>query len=100
MGQAGIGQGGVASKTVSPFDIKMEQSPSQEDEKGRILASYLVKDKADPGVQRMQIQEMVKKAEKEAADEVDSEHANRAAQKVAQEYFRTMERDGVQPKSK
>ena len=100
MGQAGIGNGGVASKTVSPFDIKMEQSPSQDDEKGRILASYLVKDKADPGTQRMQIQEMVKKAEKEAADEVDSEHANRAAQKVAQEYFRTMERDGVQPTKK
>jgi hypothetical protein len=26
-------------------------------------------------------------------DEVDTEHANRAAQKVAQEYFRVMEKD-------
>ena len=93
MGGPGIGQGGQASKAVQPFGIKEEQSPSQDDENGKILASYLVKDKADPGVQKMMMQKMVAKAEKEATDEVDSEHANRAAQKVAQEYFRTMSKD-------
>jgi uncharacterized protein YlbG (UPF0298 family) len=71
----------------------MEQSQSQDDEKGRILASYMVKDKADPGVQKMSMQEVVKKAQAEMTDEVDTEHANRAAQKVAQEYFRVMQED-------
>jgi hypothetical protein len=97
MGGPGIGQGGQASKSVQPFGIKEEQSPSQDDENGKILASYLVKDKAEPGVQKMMMQKMVAKAEKEATDEVDSEHANRAAQKVAQEYFRTMTKDGPAP---
>jgi hypothetical protein len=41
----------------------------------------------------MKMQALITKAQKEAADEVDSEHANRAAQKVAQEYFRTMQQD-------
>jgi Fe-S-cluster formation regulator IscX/YfhJ len=98
MGGPGIGQGGQASKTVQPFGIKEEQSPSQDDENGKILASYLVKDKAEPGVQKMMMQKMVAKAEKEATDEVDSEHANRAAQKVAQEYFRTMSKDTPEKK--
>jgi hypothetical protein len=92
-GQAGIAAGGNSDKAVSPFGVKMEQSPSQDDEKGRILASYMVKDKADPGVQKMSMQEVVKKAQAEMTDEVDTEHANRAAQKVAQEYFRVMQQD-------
>jgi hypothetical protein len=98
MGQAGIGNGGQASKAVQPFGVKEEQSPSQDDENGKILASYLVKDKADPGAQRMMMQKLVEKAQKDATDEVDSEHANRAAQKVAQEYFRTMAQDAPAPK--
>jgi hypothetical protein len=97
-GGPGIGAGGNIGKNTTPFGTKMEQSPSQDDEKGRILASYLVKDKADPGTQKMRIQEMVKRAEKEAVDEVDAEHANRQAQKVAQEYFRTMSQDSTPKK--
>ena len=94
-GRGGPGQavGGNADKATVPFGSKMEQSPSQDNDKGRILASYMVKDKADPGVQRMMMQELIKKAQNEATDEVDSEHANRSAQKVAQEYFRTMAQD-------
>jgi hypothetical protein len=92
-GQPGIGNGPRPDKQTTPYGTKMEQSPSQEDEKGRILASYLVKDKADPGTQKMALQDIAKKAQDEATDEVDSEHANRAAQKVAQEYFRTMTED-------
>jgi hypothetical protein len=53
-----------------------------------------VKDKADPGKHRMLMQKLVAKAHQEAADEVDSEHASRAAQKVAEEYFRTMAKEG------
>jgi hypothetical protein len=92
-GRGGPGQaaGGDSGKATSPFGVKMEQSPSQDNEKGRVLASYLVKDKADPGKMRMAMQEVEKAAKNEATDEVDAEHANRAAQKVAQEYFRTMQ---------
>jgi hypothetical protein len=92
-GGPGFGQGGQGDKTVQPFGVKEEQSPSQDDENGKILASYLVKDKADPGKQKVMIQKLVAKAQKDAPDEVDSEHASRAAQKVAEEYFRTMAKD-------
>jgi len=99
-GNAGIGAGGNIGKNASPYGVTQEQSPSQEDESGKILASYLVKDKADPGKQRMLMQKLVAKAHQEAADEVDSEHASRAAQKVAEEYFRTMEKDAPAPPQK
>jgi hypothetical protein len=89
----GLGAGGNAMKEVAPFGVRMEQSPSEDDENGKILASYLVKDKAEAGQQKMKMQALITKAQKEATDEVDSEHANRAAQKVAQEYFRTMQQD-------
>lgn len=94
-GRGGPGQaaGGNSDKATSPFGIKMEQSPSQDNEKGRILASFMVKDQADPGVQRAQMEKIAKKAQEEAPDEIDSEHASRAAQKAAQEYFRTMSDD-------
>jgi hypothetical protein len=92
-GGPGIAGGGNAGKQSAPYGVKMEQSQSQDDEKGRILASYMVKDKADPGVQKMSMQDVVRKAQAEMTDEVDTEHANRAAQKVAQEYFRVMQED-------
>ncbi len=94
-GRGGPGQaaGGNSDKATSPFGIKMEQSPSQDNEKGRNLATFMVKDQADPGVQRAQMQKIAKKALDEAPDEIDNEHASRAAQKAAQEYFRTMAED-------
>jgi hypothetical protein len=90
MGQAGIGQGGVAQKETSPFGTKSEQSPSKEDENGRILARYMVKDQALKGEQKMQMAKVVADAQKEAADEVDSEHASRQSREVAKKYFGTM----------
>lgn len=89
-GGPGIGAGGNTGKDTTPFGVKMEQSPSQDDENGKVLASYLVKDKADPGVQKMMMQQLEKKAANAPTDEVDNEHASKAAQKVAQEYFRTI----------
>jgi hypothetical protein len=96
-GNAGIGNGGNMGKNAQPFGVEQVQSPSQDDENGKILASYLVKDKADPGKQKMMIEKLIAKAHQDAPDEVDSEHASRAAQKVAEEYFRTMEKDPPAP---
>jgi hypothetical protein len=93
MGGPGIGAGGVAQKEITPFGTKFEQSQSQEEEKGKVLASYMVKDQALKGESKAQMAKIIADAQKEAADEVDSEHANRQAQKVAQEYFRTMEKE-------
>ena len=85
-------------KEVAPGSFKMEQAPSQDNAEGKVLASYLVKDAAPKGEMKQAIVKMVEKAQKEAADEVDSEHASRAAQKVAQEYFRTMAKEnGAKP---
>ena len=93
MGGPGIGQGGQAQREIAPFGTKYEQSQSQEEEKGKILASYMVKDQALKGESKAAMAKIIADAQREAADEVDAEHANRQAQKVAQEYFRTMEKE-------
>ena len=94
MGGPGQGQGGAGQREVSPFGTKYEQSQSQEEEGGKILARYMVKDQALKGESKQQMQKIVSDAQKEAADEVESEHANRQAQNVAKKYFSTMAQEG------
>jgi hypothetical protein len=93
-GGPGVAQGGNSDKELAPFGTKYEQSQSQEDEGGKILARYAVKDQALKGESKQSLQKVASDAMKEAADEVESEHANRQAQKVAQKYFSTMAQEG------
>jgi hypothetical protein len=100
MGGPGQGQGGQGQREMAPFAHKPEQSQSQEEEGGKILARYMVKDQALKGESKQQMQKVASDALKEAADEVESEHANRQAQNVAKKYFSTMAQEGGAPQKK
>jgi hypothetical protein len=84
----GVGAGDRTYKSPAPFAVKPEVDPSQDDEKGRILASNFIKDKNNPkGVSTESIREVTKAAVAEQTDEIDQERISRQAQKAVKEYF-------------
>lgn len=94
MGGPGQGAGGRSQKDQAPFGVKQEVAPSQDNQKGKILASTFVKDnKPIPGSSKENLKDAVAAAREEAADEVDQERISKQAQKAVREYFSAMERD-------
>ena len=74
--------------------MKQEVDPSQDDEKGRILASNLIKDNNPlKGSAKETLKEIANKAANEQTDEVDQERIGRSAQKAVKEYFNSMSKD-------
>ncbi len=101
-GQAGPNQGGIGAgdrnyKQQAPYAVKAEISPSQDDEKGRILASNYIKDnKPFKGQSTETLKQVAEAAQKEQTDEIDQERISRQAQKVVKEYFGSMEKEEPQ----
>ncbi|HEX3356426.1 MAG TPA: hypothetical protein VHS31_05530 [Tepidisphaeraceae bacterium] len=94
MGKAGIGAGGQASKSPSPFAPKPEMDSSEDNQKGRILASNYIKDnhpiagKSDEGLKKV-----AESAVQDASDEVDNDRISNQAKSTVEKYFKTMEED-------
>lgn len=98
MGGPGIGAGGRAEISQAPFGTKKESSPTQNQEKGRLLASSFIKDnKPIKGAARADLKEVATAAQQEAADEVDQERITRNAQNVVREYFGSLEKEEPAP---
>ena len=91
--QGGQGAGDRSGKQQAPYAIKPEMSPSQDEEKGRILASQLVKGEALKGESKEQLKEVAESALKEASEEIDQDRVSRQAQRVVREYFNSMQRE-------
>ncbi|HVT88990.1 MAG TPA: hypothetical protein VHD56_09070 [Tepidisphaeraceae bacterium] len=89
--QGGIGAGDRTYKNAAPYQVKQEIDPSQDDEKGRILASNYIKDnKPNKGQSTETLKEVADRAQKEQVDEIDQERISRQAQKAVKEYFNSM----------
>ena len=96
--QGGIGAGPRDYKSPAPFSVKQEVSQSQDDEKGRILASNYIKDnKPFKGKSTQTLQDVAKAAEQEQTDEIDQERIGRQSQQVVKKYFGSMEDETPQP---
>jgi ribosomal protein L16/L10AE len=93
MGGPGQGNGGHAQKEQAPAGFKPEIDPSQDNEKGKILASTFVKSDALKGDSKIELGQIIQSAQKDSTDEVDQEHVSRQQQSVVEEYFRTIEKD-------
>jgi hypothetical protein len=90
----GIGAGDRTYKQQAPFTVKQEVSQSQDDEKGKILASSFVKDsKPIKGDSKVTLKDVAAAAQAEQTDEVDTERISPQAQKAVREYFSSMERE-------
>jgi len=92
----GIGAGDRTYKSPAPFGVKQQISPSQDDEKGRILASTFIKDnKPFKGASTETLKQVVESALKEQTDEVEQERISRQAQRAVREYFNSMEKEAA-----
>jgi hypothetical protein len=95
--QGGPGAGDRTYKQEAPYTVKPEFSPSQDDEKGRILASNYIKDnKPNKGNSTASLQDVAKSALNDPTDEVDQERISRQAQKAVKQYFGSMQDDQQQ----
>ena len=98
MGGPGIGAGGRAPNEQAPFGTKRETSPTQNQDKGKVLASTFIKDnKPIKGNAQADLRDVATAAQQEAADEVDQERIGRSAQNVVKEYFGSLEKEEPAP---
>jgi chemotaxis protein histidine kinase CheA len=94
MGKGGIGAGGRASKETSPDAFKPEMDSSEDNQKGRILASNYIKDNHPiAGKNGEGLKQIASSAEQESSDEVDSDRISNQAKSTVEKYFKTMEDD-------
>ncbi|WP_428940797.1 hypothetical protein [Fontivita pretiosa] len=92
----GIGAGDRTYKSAAPFGVKPEISPSQDDEKGKLLASSFIKDnKPFKGASIETLKQVAESALKEQTDEVEQERISRQAQRAVREYFNSMEKEAA-----
>jgi chemotaxis protein histidine kinase CheA len=95
-GFAGPNQGGQAMgdrnyKEQAPYGVKQETSQSQDDEKGRILASTFIKDNQPLKGQSVEVpRDVAERAFNEQTDEIDEERVGRQAQQAVKNYFKTL----------
>jgi hypothetical protein len=92
--QGGIGAGDRTYKAQAPYTVKQEVSQSQDDEKGRILASTYIKDnKPFKGESTATLQQVAEAAQKEQTDEVEQERISRQAAQAVKGYFGSLSED-------
>ncbi len=96
MGGAGIGAGPRDYKEEAPYAVKAEISKSEDIEEGKILASTLVKARSEKGKSTVSLQEIAKKGQNEATDEVEQDRISRQSQQAVKEYFRSVADDADQ----
>ena len=91
----GVGAGDRSGKQQAPYAVKPELSPSIDDEKGKILASTLVKGAALKGQSKEQLKEVTESALKNQAEEIDQDRVSRQAQRVVRDYFSSIQNDAA-----
>jgi hypothetical protein len=92
-GHAEQGVGGVREVGLAPGAFQQENAESQEDEEGRVLAAWYVKDESLKGEARVQLRKVLEASRNEATDEVDQERISLQSQRVVRDYFNSMERE-------
>jgi hypothetical protein len=95
---AGGGQatGDRSAKQAAPFTVKQELAPSQENEKGKILASRLVKAGSLKGESKAELVDAATAAEQAQTDEVEQERITGQAREAQRKYFNSLQQDAGQ----
>src|SRR2546423_1868321 len=82
------------SRAVAGFDSKVEHDRGTEFEKGRILASTMIKDnKPLINKSKVGLAQVTESVQNQESEEVDEDHVSGQSRKAAEEYFRTMKND-------
>ena len=97
MGGPGRGAGGKAEIAEAPYDVVQDVSAGHLHEKGKILASSLVKAAALKGDSKIVLSQADGSDYKEMTDEVDTDRIPRPAMKAVREYFGDVAEDAPEP---
>jgi hypothetical protein len=90
----GVGAGNNRpNPAIAPFSTKNETDIKQKDEKGKVLASNVVKAGSLKGDAKMQLHDVLPPTDKDAAEEVGEQRIPRQDQDVVRGYFGNIERD-------
>jgi hypothetical protein len=93
MAGGGIGQGDRSAKQAAPFTVKQEISQSQENEKGKVLASRWVKAGSFKGESKAELADVATAAEQAQTDEVEQERITGQAREAQKKYFNSLQQD-------
>ncbi|HEV7302200.1 MAG TPA: hypothetical protein VGN72_22875 [Tepidisphaeraceae bacterium] len=93
MAGGGIGAGDRSAKQAAPFTVKQEISQSQEDDKGKILASRWVKAGSIKGESKAELADVAASAEQAQTDEVEQERITGQAREAQKRYFNSLSQD-------
>ena len=86
----GVGNGKQNGQDSPPFDIQQEMSRSQENDKGQIVASRLVKAGSLKGEAKAELAEVAASAEQAQTDEVEQERITGQAREAQKKYFNSL----------
>ena len=89
----GIGAGDRSAKQAAPFTVKQEISQSQEDEKGKILASRWVQAGSIKGESKAELANVAASADQAQTDEVEQERITGQAREAQKRYFNSLSQE-------
>lgn len=89
----GQGSGARPKGAPAPFTVKKEVSPGETDDKGKTIASWLVKADSVKGESKEQFKQIVMSAKRDQADNVDQDRIPMRAQKAVRDYFNALEEE-------
>ncbi len=95
MAGGGIGQGDRSAKQAAPFSVKQEISQSQENDKGKILASRWVKAGSFKGESKAELADVAASAEQLQSDEVEQERITGQAREAQKKYFNSLQQESA-----
>lgn len=97
-GQGGFAQaaGGRPKGEVTPFSTQQVVAPSQDNEKGKILASSFVKAASERGESEAELQEVLEREYNESTDEVEQDRIPAQAREAVKDYFDSVKADPQQ----
>lgn len=90
MAGGGVGAGDRSAKQAAPFTVKQEISQSQENEKGKVLASRWVKAGSFKGESKAELADVAASVEQAQTDEVEQERITGQAREAQKKYFNSL----------
>lgn len=87
----GIGEGPRPRGVPAPFTVKKEVSPGETDQKGKLIATWLVKADSVKGESKEQFKQIVVSQQRDQADDVEQNRVPMRAQKAVRDYFQALQ---------
>ena len=89
----GQANGGVRTVAAAPATFTKSIDPTQDQGKGKMLASRFVKSDIEKGEAKAELRAVAASAEKADEDDIDQDRIPKEAQKTVRDYFSNLQKD-------